>query len=115
MELGAKCGMSESEFWDSTPRYMSAKIRALESAQQLTWEQARFVAFFGSRATAKSILSFWRFPWEKTVFAKQSREEFDAFSDDADEVLKVMNPGAYEAYMAGKQKSTNGAELFSGY
>lgn len=118
MELGALCGMSESEFWDSTPRYMSAKIRALESAQRLAWEQSRYIAFHAIKPgdhknRLKKLTDLGKFPWERTVFVKQTREEYDSFNDDADEVLKVMNPGAYEAYMAGKQNSKNGTELFS--
>jgi hypothetical protein len=102
MNYAALCGMAENEFWDSTPRYMSARINALESAQKLSWEQSRFIAFFGNRASGKTLVHFYRFPWEKEAFAPVTREEWDGFSDDADETLKAINPGLYAQYMAGK-------------
>lgn len=102
MMYAALCGMTESEFWDSTPRYMAARLIALEAAQQLSWEQSRFIAFFGNRASGKTLVHFYRFPWEKEVFAEVTREQWDAASDEMDEVLKHVNPALYAQYMAGK-------------
>lgn len=87
MEWAAMCGMSEHEFWDCTPRFMSAKIKALEAAHRLSWEQSRFIAFFGERATGKSIAQFYRFDWEKPRFSPISTAELDQFSREADEAL----------------------------
>lgn len=111
MELGALCGMTEREFWESTPRYLSAKIKALESSQRLSWEQSRYIAFHAikvgdSKNRLKRLTDLGKFPWEMTVkkFEPITRDEHDKFSDEADEVLRLTNPAAYEAYIKGKIK-----------
>lgn len=111
MEAGALCGMTESEFWNSTPRFMAAKLKALELRDQLSWEQSRFIAFFGSRASGKRLLSFYRFPWEAPKVIKLTDEELVAmrkFSAEADEVLKQWNPAAYEVYITAQRAKQNG-------
>ena len=104
------CGMSEDEFWESTPRFLSARLRALESSQQVAWEQARFIAFFGHRASGKTLTQFYRFSWEKqaAVFPEVTREEWDRVNDEMDEVLKHVNPGLYAQYLEGKLARQNG-------
>ena len=110
MELGALCGMSETEFWNCTPRYMSAKVRALESSQRLSWEQSRYIAFHAIKVAdhknrIKGPKDLGSFPWEtdNVVFPEITKEDQDNWSDGADEFLKQVNPEAYAAYMAGKK------------
>lgn len=91
MGYAALCGMSENEFWDSTPRFLSAKLKAVESLQKLSWEQARFVAFFGSRAQGKSFQAFYKFEWERARFAQITQEELEQFSREADEVIRQIH------------------------
>lgn len=114
MELGAMCGMTETEFWSATPRFMSAKVNALESERQLNWEQSRYIAFHAIKPgdhknRLKKLTDLGRFPWEKSAFIPQTAEELEAFSDEADEALRIVNPGLYELYMAEKLKHKNGA------
>lgn len=103
--------MSESEFWDCTPRYLSARLKASVEAEKVRWEQSRFIAAFavdpGFWSKKKGdFTELIRFPWEvekpKEVTPEQ-QAAFDKFSDDADLVYKKMNPEGYERYMAKKK------------
>lgn len=109
MRYAAQCGMSEAEFWNCTPRYMAAKLKALELQQQLTWEQSRYIAFHAIKPgdhknKLQKLTDLGRFPWEVVHFPRVSREDWDKFSDEADEVLRVTNPGLYEQYMVAKME-----------
>jgi hypothetical protein len=105
MELGAICGMTEPEFWNCTPRYLAAKIKALEAGQRVSWEQSRYIAFHAikvgdSKNRLKKLDDLGKFPWEKSKVIQQSPEDLQKFSDEADEVLRVMYPGLYEKYQS---------------
>lgn len=108
MEYAALCGMTEDQFWNCTPRFMAAKLKALESVQQLSWEQCRYIAFHAIKPgdhknKLKRLSDLGKFPWETMPdFAPVSREDWDDFSDEADETLKAINPALYAQYMAGK-------------
>jgi len=112
MRLAATCGMSENEFWDSTPRYLSAKIYAFEQGQRSEWERARYISMYAVKAAdsknrIKKATDLGKFPWEIKRPRKLTPEEIaaqKAFDIEADEILKRTNPAAYEAY----QKAKNG-------
>lgn len=111
MYLGALVGMSQDEFWNSTPKYLDARKRAYEQHQQLAWEQARYVAFFviktvDSKNKFKDEQSITLFPWEKRKkheLELPTEEEWNKVDEELDNALKVLNPEAYERYMAGRK------------
>jgi hypothetical protein len=116
IEEAARLGIPEREFWLSTPRYFAARQKAWQEQYRLGWEQARFLAFFviktvDSKRRVKRFSDIAKFPWEKNtaVFAKQSREQLQKFSDEADEVLRLTQPEAYKAYMEAKKAAENGS------
>ena len=110
MEIAAVCGMSESEFWDCTPRYLSAKVSAAQLSQRIAWEQARYISFHAAlsanfKRPLKSPLDLGRFAWEeRPTFSAINAEEYTAFSDEADEVLRITNPTIYAALQAAKEQ-----------
>lgn len=73
------------------------------------WEQARMISFYiiktvDSKDKYKNFKDLIRLPWEEE---KRKAKPLDTasmqkFSDEADELLKQINPAAYAAYMAGK-------------
>lgn len=102
--------MSESEFWDTTPRYLSARHKAYIKEVRLGWELARYAGFFAFKTIDykgkyKRPSDLEKFPWESTRprFAKQSREELEKFDRDADEVLRITQPEVYKKYMEARQ------------
>lgn len=105
-------GMSEVEFWDCTPSYFALRRRAwLDNRQQM--EAARFVAFHVMRSVdtkghLKRLTDIIRFEWDEPGFEFEpiDKEELEKFSAEADEALKILNPAAYERYMAGQQKKS---------
>jgi hypothetical protein len=111
MLAAAACGMSESEFWDTTPRYLSARLTAINKAQQLTWEQTRFVSVHVMNAAGAKLKRFTdlvKFDWDVAKKAPTINAEdlpmMAKFDEQADLILKKTNPEAYAAFMAGKQK-----------
>lgn len=115
MKLAALCGMSESEFWDSTPRYMAAKVFAYEQGQQTAWEQTRYISFHAIKAAdgknrIKKPSDLGKFPWERPKPRKLTKtdiEQLNKFDNEADDVLKKTNPAAYEAYINAKNAKSN--------
>lgn len=106
------CGMSEDEFWDVTPKYLAARLYAVEEAQKLTWEQARYISFHAlkqdHKGRIKKVTDLGKFPWElqNIQFAPMTEEEkadLRKFEADSDLILKQTNPAAYAAYIAGKE------------
>lgn len=106
--------MSEDEMWAATPRYLSARQKAATSAVQITWEQTRFLSFtmfktVDSKNKIRKPQDVCKFPWEQEVprFVKQSKEALQAFSDEADEILRQTQPEMYAKYMAAKNAQQN--------
>lgn len=104
--------MSESEFWTITPKYFAMRYRAYQKNQHAGWEQARMISFWivktvDAKNKFKKFEDLMRLPWEapeKPKFERVAKAAMQEFSDEADEVLRIVNPAAYEAYMAGKAK-----------
>ncbi len=108
--------MSEKEFWRSTAKYFAMRYRAWEQNQHAGWEQARMISFWvvktvDAKKRFKKFEDLMRLPWEtKTPKLKPvDPEAMQKFSDEADEVLKVLNPEAWEAYQKGKAAKENPA------
>ena len=106
--------MSEDEMWAATPRYLSARQKAATSAVQITWEQARSLSYYTLLASPKKFKikkpqDVYKFSWEQEVprFVKQSKEQLQAFSDEADEILRQTQPEVYAKYMAAKNAQQN--------
>lgn len=106
--------MSEAEFWDSTPRYLSARQRAKTNEGRLTWEQTRFLAYtifktVDSKNKIRKVQDVCKFPWEVEApkFVPQTREELQSFSDEADEILRITQPEVYKRYMEAKLLEQN--------
>lgn len=101
--------MSEAEFWDSTPRYFAARVKAFRENRH-GMEEARFVAFHVLKAggfKVRRLTQIAKFPWD--VFAPSVKlEAWDSpamkkFDEEADRALAVLNPEAYAKYMEGKK------------
>jgi hypothetical protein len=107
--------MSEVEFWDSTPRYLSARQKAETQRMQLSWEQTRFLSYtiyktVDSKNKIRKPSDVCKFPWEQDIprFAPQSREQLEAFDREADEILRITQPEVYKKFMEAKQAQSNG-------
>jgi len=107
--------MSEDEFWASTPRYLSAKQKAFVQSVQLSWEQTRFLSFtmyktVDSKNKIRRPSDVCKFPWEQDIvrFPKQSKDELQAFSDEADEILRITQPEMYKKYIEAKNAQNGG-------
>jgi hypothetical protein len=114
--LAAYCGLGEDEFWGTTPRYLSARQKAKERELHLSWEQTRFLSYtifktVDSKNKIRKVQDVCKFPWEVDVpkFVEQTREQLQAFSDDADEVLRLTQPEVYKKFMEAKQNAKNGS------
>lgn len=90
--------MSESEFWECTPRYYAARVKAVSEAEQREWERARLVSFFVVKTVdAKNKIrqphNLIKFPWEN--MEESLEEQWNAldpdvlakFNADADKIL----------------------------
>lgn len=102
-------GMSEAEFFDCTPAHFMRRRRAwLQNRHGL--EEARFIAFHVMKAGGfkiRRLTQICRFPWD-VIVPSVKLEPWDSpamieFSEAADRALAVLNPKAYEEYMAGKR------------
>lgn len=89
-------GMSESDFWDSTPRYFAARQKAYIEAERRQWERARFVGWLsvlphvGKKSGGLSAKKLFRFDWEsdRVEFEPVSKDEMKAFEADAIAILQ---------------------------
>ena len=107
--------MSEAEFWESTPRYLSARQKAKAGDMHQSWEQTRFLAYVmlktvDSKNKIRKVQDVCKFPWEQEVvrFVKQTKEDLQKFSDEADEILRITQPEVYAKYMEAKLAQQNG-------
>lgn len=82
----------------------------------LSWEQTRFLSYtifktVDSKNKIRKVQDVCKFPWEVDVpkFVEQTREQLQAFSDDADEVLRLTQPEVYKKYMEAKLNAQNGS------
>lgn len=112
--LAASCGMSEAEFWGCTPKYLFMRYESEQRSYRQTWEQTRFLSFtmfktVDSKNKIRKPQDVCKFPWEQEVprFVKQSKEQLQAFSDEADEILRQTQPEMYAKYMAAKNAQQN--------
>lgn len=88
--------MTEAEFWQTTPRFFDAKVRAWESRMKYEFEKTRTSSFLISSPYLKksaTLNRFWPSPWERTKAVKW--EPIDPavlanFDRNADDVLAQM-------------------------
>ncbi len=110
-------GMSEAEFFDTTPAHFMRRRRAwLDNRPGM--EEARFVAFYvmqAAGAKVRRLQQICKFPWDVVVPSVQLEDwnspamlEFDAAADRA---LAVLNPEAYAKYMEGKAAKERQSQL----
>ncbi|HNB51101.1 MAG TPA: hypothetical protein PK530_04130 [Anaerolineales bacterium] len=108
LENAATAGMTEAEFWDSTPRYFAARLRAWSDARKRELQDLRTTHFFIVRAAGAKITSpenLYRYEWEAArvvEFEPMDEVEMQRFSDEADEALRILNPEAWERYIRDK-------------
>ena len=102
-------GLSEDQFFDCTPVYFMRRRRAwLQNRNGM--EEARFIAFHVMKAggyKVRRLTDIVKFPWD-VVVRRVHLEAWDSpamkqFDEEADRALAVLNPAAYEKYMAGKK------------
>jgi hypothetical protein len=108
--------MSEREFWESTPRFLSARQRVKTNEMRLSWEQTRFISYtmyktVDSKNKIRKPSDVCKFPWEQDIpqFVPQTKEQLQSFSDEADEILRLTQPEMYKKYMEAKLLAQNGS------
>lgn len=113
--VAARCGISESDFWACTPKYLFMRNESLMEGQRLGWEQTRYLSYImlktvDSKNKIRKPQDVCKFPWEQEVprFVKQSKEQLQAFSDEADEILRITQPEVYKKYMEAKAQQNGG-------
>lgn len=107
-------GMSEAEFFDTTPVHFMRRRKAfLQNRNGM--EEARFISYHILKAGGfkiRRVTQVAKFPWD--VFAPSIKlEAWDSpemlkFSEEADRALAVLNPEAYAKYMEGKRQREAG-------
>lgn len=89
--------MSESEFWNSAPGFLSARVLAKQKEQREAISIARAQAYIiASTAGAglkkgTTIQGMWPLPWERVKLADLPKipiDELKAISDREDEFMK---------------------------
>lgn len=102
--------MTQQEFWDATPYYFLLRCLTAIRQRRRQLEDLRFSAYFSLLAGGNKLnqlTDVCRFDWDpKPEFEPVTQEQLDAFADEADEILRITNPKAWEAYMAAKQEQT---------
>lgn len=78
MKMAGFAGFSESEFWQTTPRYFFNYLEGVNRREQLAWERARMVSFWAVQPLAAHVRKgAWQFnkptdlvefEWEKRDF-----------------------------------------------
>lgn len=84
MTAAASVGLSETEFWACTPRYLWHLVKAKEDQIKTAWEQARLSGYLAlaarldhpERTSPKGV---YPFPWEKQAVNElaEAWENFD--------------------------------------
>lgn len=102
--------MSEKEFWEVTPRFFRARLKAHRRQQQFQLECARFQSFFvlktvDSKGRIRRMGDVIRFDWDdegrkQPQFEPMSAEDLEKFSREADIIFERM--------MAEKNNTVNG-------
>ena len=113
IEMGAAAGLKEDEFWSCTPRYLYALQKAKRDESRQSWEQSRYIGFWSLKAMGAKVKrpeQLGKFPWEmrQVVFPKQPIEDLRKFDEEADLILKMTNPEAYERYIKAKEAHNAG-------
>ena len=64
-----------------------------------------------SKNKVRKVQDVCKFPWEQDVprFVKQSIEDLQKFSDEADEILRITQPEVYKKFMEAKLNEQNGS------
>lgn len=64
-----------------------------------------------SKNKIRKVQDICKFPWEQEVpqFVQQTKEQLQAFSDEADEILRITQPEVYKKYMEAKLNEQNGS------
>lgn len=99
LEAAALMGMSESEFYETSPRFFAARQRAWQRQQQEGWEQARYIGWLCIQPHIDTkrrikITDLGRFPWEelkKPVFEPVDKAKMDKFRQDAIAIIERRN------------------------
>lgn len=96
-------GLSEREFWRTTPRYFAALQRAFVKREQREWERARMVGYLaliphhdskkGGKLTPQRLLPF---PWDDAAqgmpVANKAPESFNKAADEIARRFMQQNP-----------------------
>lgn len=85
-------GMTEEEFWATTPKYFYYRQKAYERNMQERWEVARYTAWITISPHVKKGMTMKRlglFAWEKPKARtfEVDQEELKRFSESADRLI----------------------------
>ena len=88
-------GMTEAEFWASTPRYFAARQKAYIENQRREYERARFTGWLSvlPHVTKKGglrITQLFRFDWEEKPQAQFEPVDVAAMKQFEDEAKKIF-------------------------
>lgn len=75
MAAAAYCGMSEAEFWRTTPAFLHARIQAKTAEERAQAEYTRAIAYHaaysGKFKVTNDVHRFWPFSWDKKIIIKE--------------------------------------------
>ena len=96
IETAAAIGVSEAEFWDTTPRYFSAQVKAHDDRLRYEFERVRVSSFLICSPHLKrhaTLARFWPSPWDapkKVEWTPVDPAILANFEAHADETLAQM-------------------------
>lgn len=105
MAAAAYCGMSEAEFWRTTPAFLHARIQAKTAEERAQAEFTRIVAYYAAHSgrikPTPNIRRFWPLPWDKVQKIK------DVDLEAAKPMLDAMDRAIMERRKQRKKNGTN--------
>lgn len=92
MAAAAYAGMSEAEFWRTSPAFLHARINAKKSDEKAQAELVRILAYYAAHSgrikPTPNIKKFWPLPWDRSVKIKEvDLSEMQPLLDAMDKAL----------------------------
>lgn len=118
LDAAARSGMTEKEFWESTPGYFYSRVKHYAATVRDSWEQTRFIAYVVAKTvdSKKRILKpsdLLPLPWDVvtgkrfkklTAAEKKAMQDFDA---EADLIMQRTQPEVWANYVKLRDQAAN--------
>jgi hypothetical protein len=96
-------GMTEDEFWDTTPRAFFNAVEGHLAERQMTFEVMRLQALCGVNVWTKKPITdpqrLWKYPWEnerKEIDIEQQKKRAQRVKEKMERIEKRGNVTEYE-------------------